>query len=323
MGDLHEQLRLFGFNELSRQAKGNPAMNRLMRAATAVLIEPEDEDLSFLHSGLCQTALPHTRPEDNAQPWERRSTRASLIVEPGTIRGESGRFEYVGVPYGPKARLIMIYLQSEGVKNRIVPLGSSMSAWMRSLGLPVSGGKRGTIKEVKEQILRIANCSLKLEWEDDLAGGVVTSIERTTIVRGLKMWAEQPGRDKWPTHVELSREFHEHLKTHAVPLDKRAIAQLAGNSFALDLYATLAYRLPHLREPLHQRWSQLQGQFGSSIEATHVFAFRLRKLLPTVLAVYEGAQVDVSRTGLTLKPSKPPVPRTVVTVRGLTALTPE
>ncbi|MFX5987632.1 replication protein RepA, partial [Acinetobacter baumannii] len=93
-------------------------------------------------------------------------------------------------------------------------------------------------------------------------------------------WAEAPGRERWPTHVELSREFHEHLRNHAVPLDRRAIAKLAGNSMALDLYATLAYRLPRLEQPVHLRWAQLQSQFGTEIEATRTFAQRLRKVLP-------------------------------------------
>jgi hypothetical protein len=320
MGEMHDQLRLFGFDEVIKQAKGDSSRSRLVRAAAEILVEPDEDDLSFLHSGLCQTALPHTRPADNSRPWERRSAKVSLIVEPGTVRSDNGVLEYVGVPYGSKARLIMIYLQSEGVKSQVVPLGSSMSAWMRSLGLAVTGGKKGTIREVKEQVLRIANCSLKLEWEDEIAGGIQTSMERTTIVRGLKMWAERPGREKWPTHVELSREFHEHLQAHAIPLDKRAIAHLAGNSFALDLYATLAYRLPRLEHPTHVRWAQLQGQFGSNIETTHQFAYRLRKILPAVLTVYEGAQVEVSRHGLTLKPSKPTVPKTTIQGHGLKVL---
>ena len=52
---------------------------------------------------------------------------------------------HVGVPYGSHARLIMLHLQSEGLKSRTVSLGPSLSAFLRSLGLPVSGGPRGSI----------------------------------------------------------------------------------------------------------------------------------------------------------------------------------
>ena len=60
---------------------------------------------------------------------------------------------------------------------------------------------------------------------------------------------------------------HEHLREHAVPLDKRAIAHLSGNSLGLDLYALLAYRLPRLKQPVHLRWAALQEQIGSEESA--------------------------------------------------------
>jgi hypothetical protein len=322
MSQVHEQLKLFGFGEAVRRAEGDRARIRRIQNAASMMNAPTDDDLSFLHSGLCQTALPHARPTDNTQVWVRRSSRCALVVEPGTmLNQETGNYEHIGVPYGSRARLIMIYLQSEGVKNRIVLLGSSMSAWMRSLGLAVTGGKKGTIREVKEQVQRIAMCSLKLEWTDMLAdGGQLTNLERTNIIKGLTLWAQAPGREKWPTHVELSQEFHEHLREHAVPLDRRAVAKLAGNSMGLDLYATLAYRLPRLEHSVSLKWAQLQQQFGTEIEATRTFAQRLRKVLPDVLAVYEGAALEVTRHGLTLKPSKAAVPSSLISMTGLRAL---
>ena len=43
------------------------------------------------------------------------------------------------------------------LEDRTVSLGPSMSAWIRSLGLPVTGGPRGTIQAIREQSLRIAH----------------------------------------------------------------------------------------------------------------------------------------------------------------------
>lgn len=292
----------------------------IRRAGASILPQPpSDEDLSWMHSGLCQTALPHVAPKSNTQVWERRSSRCALIVEPGTVRdADTGQHVYVGVPYGPRARLIMIYLQTMGVHDRMVPLGRSMSAWIRSLGIAVTGGQRGTIAAVKEQILRIASCSLKLEWTDaDADGGEITTLERTQIVRGLRLWAERPGREKWPTHVELSHEFHAHLREHAVPLDKRAIAMLSGNSMALDLYTLLAYRLPRLSEPAYVPWTQLMGQFGSDCQTVRNFALKIRRVLPDVLSVYDGARVEEGKHGLVLQPGPAAVRRQAVSYAGL------
>src|SRR5215213_426761 len=131
---------------------------------------PSAEDIAFMHSGLCQTCLTHSKPESNRDVWQRRSGRFSLTVQPGILEQKklAGRKAiteaekealWVGIPYGPKARLILIYLQSEGLKSRTVSMGASMSAWIRSLGLAVTGGSRGTIAAVREQVLRIARCS--------------------------------------------------------------------------------------------------------------------------------------------------------------------
>ncbi|MBV8616091.1 MAG: hypothetical protein JOY66_20290 [Acetobacteraceae bacterium] len=128
---------------------------------------------------------------------------------------------YVGVPYGPKSRLIMIHLQTEGLKSRTVNLGASFSAFMRSLGLAVTGGKRGTIGAVREQALRIAQCRFTMQWDEaNSAGEGRAIIANTSIVDGLELW--RAGGQEWAETVELSEKFHAHLREHAVPLDKRA-----------------------------------------------------------------------------------------------------
>ena len=77
----------------------------------------------------------------------------------------------MGVPYGSRARLIMIHLQSEGVKNWAVNLGKSLSSFLRSLGLSVTGGQRGSINAIREQSLRIARCGITMQWSEDNADG--------------------------------------------------------------------------------------------------------------------------------------------------------
>ena len=108
--------------------------------------------------------------------------------------------------------------------------------------------------------------------------------------------------------MELSEQFYRHLKEHAVPLDKRAIARLAGNSLGLDLYALFAYRLPRLKGDLHLRWAHLQEQLGSGEAAVTSLAQRLRDVLPNVLGVYPDAKVEVTRHGLLLRPHCPRYP---------------
>ena len=90
---------------------------------------------------------------------------------------------YVGVPYGTKARLILIHLQTEGLKSRVVPLDASLSAFMRSLGISVQGGQRRSIAPFREQCPRIACANSKLQWSE----GSRVMVSETKIVEGLEL----------------------------------------------------------------------------------------------------------------------------------------
>lgn len=320
MAEIHRQLALFGSDELKRQAELIPDMRRRMRelnlieAASSVLGEISPEDLAFQHSGLCQTFLPHVRPASNDLIWQRSAGRFHLMVSPGVIRDASGQAKRVGVPFGPRARLIMIFLQSEGVKSRTVSMGKTMSAWIRSLNLPVTGGPRGTMQSVQDQALRIARCEFTMQWDAATKDGVQqTIIKDQRLVSGM-MWqgSDNDHAGSWSSEVELSREFHEALREHAVPLPKDAIAFLQNNSLGLDLYALFAYRLPRLQRPLLLTWKMLATQTGSEAVRPSHLSQRCKKELPDVLAVYPHADVRHHRNGLMLHPSRPPVPKTMV-----------
>ena len=333
-----QQLELTGLEESLRLAEAEgatPTERKRLRERLEVTHQlmgdlPALDDVAFLHSGLCQTYLPHTRPKENHSVWRREAGRFTLIVTPGVLddrpRDPSRRAGprevtdlYIGVPFGPKARLILIYLQTEGRKSRVVNMGPSMSAWIRSLGLAVTGGQKGTINAVREQVMRIARCSFTLQWEDkDAAGNTTMSVRDQRIVEGLSLWNAASDASQWSATVELGQQFYEHLKEHSVPLDKRAISHLSNNSLGLDLYTLFAYRLPRLNRDLHLSWSQLLDQLGTSEKQTKTVAYRIREALPDVMAGYPDAKVEVTRHGLLLKPSLPAVPRTMV--RGVTLL---
>ena len=312
-----DQLEMFGLEGARRLAENASTSarerSRLLRRVdvTHELMSelPTGEDLSFLHSGLCQTCLPHSKPAENHTIWQRKSGRFSLTVQPGTF-DDGGGSRYVGVPYGPKARLILIHLQTEGMKSRTVNLGGSFSAFMRSLGLAITGGKRGTIGAVREQSLRIAQCRFNMQWSGEPGAGPQHVVANTQIVDRLELWSST--RQGWSETVELSEKFHAHLREHAVPLDRRGLAHLSANSLGLDLYALFAYRLPRLERDVHLRWGALLEQIGAAEKTTNTVAQRIRDVMPDVLTAYPHAKVEVTPHGLLLKPSAAAVPKTMV-----------
>ncbi len=73
-----------------------------------------------------------------------------------------------------------------------------------------------------------------------------------------------------------------------MPLDKRAIAHLAGNSLGLDLYTLFACRLPRLKDDLYLSWLQMRDQLGSGEAHARSLAQRIRDVLPELAAVSRG-----------------------------------
>ena len=106
--------------------------------AAAAYLSSEDSEIGFLYSGWAQAALPHKRLPDDAH-WQVQTDRVTLIVQPGLRAIQGGEAVSVGVPYGSRARLILLYLQTEALKSssREVELGRSLHMWLTRLEIPI------------------------------------------------------------------------------------------------------------------------------------------------------------------------------------------
>ena len=112
-----------------------PIQQRLIELGADIATTPP-EDMAFQHTILCQTSLPAARPEAGRLVWERRQGRATLLVEAGkAINPRTGHFEQLCLPYGPKARLLLMHLNSEAVRRQspVIPVEDTMTAFFRRL----------------------------------------------------------------------------------------------------------------------------------------------------------------------------------------------
>src|SRR5689334_13589845 len=113
MGTVHSLLASNG-----RKAALEAGFERPVVEAAAAYLADEDSGLGFAYSGWAQCALPHKRLADDA-PWGIVSENVRLMVEPGRRQNvhQSGNqsFEFIGVPFGSHARLILLYLQTEAL----------------------------------------------------------------------------------------------------------------------------------------------------------------------------------------------------------------
>jgi len=269
-----------------------------------------DEDVgipSFLYSGWCLTTLPHSRIPDG-DAWELSNGNLTLLVEPGRrVRPGSGS-EFVGVPYGATARLILVYLQTQALRtgSRHIELGRSMKAWFDRLEKS-PGGK--SYKLVRDQAERIALAKFSFHAERE----GVRAVRNTTIVEeGLLFVDNADSRQQsiFTEGVVLSEPFFRALREHAVPLEERALRQIRTSSLAIDTYAWLAFRLRSLTKPMPITWASLHAQFGRGYSQRAAFKRAFRRALKDALAVYpEAAEhgVEETDTGLVLRYVRPPV----------------
>ena len=299
MGTVHQLIEARG----KQGALELGGLERREIEAAAAYMSDEDNAVGFLYSGWCQAALPHRRLPD-AEGWQIQSERVTLVVEPGMRPTATGKPAPVGVPYGSRARLILIYLQSEAIrtKSREIELGGSLRAWLSRLGIP-QGGK--SIAAVREQAERLSLCRLTFRVQSGNSMGLVNQ----SIVDTALFLDNQDDRQPslFLEKAKLSEGFYAQLQKHPVPLEESAIRAVSNNSQALDIYAWLAYRLHSLSAPRSITWRALRPQFGASFGRLDNFRARFNENLRLALAVYPAARVDVDEKGLVLHPSRPPV----------------
>jgi hypothetical protein len=230
-----------------------------------------------------------------------------VIDRDGTARS-------IGYPFGTIPRLLLSWLSTEALRTKSaqLTLGTSLTEFMRTLELQPSGGKNGTITRLRRQMERLFQATLSVRWDGEgsrEAGG------RLNVASAYDLWWADTDPDRpslLPSTVRLSAEFYREVVEHPVPLDLAALRALRGSPLRLDIYAWLTYRMSYLQRRTEVPWEALRGQFGSNNADTPQGRAQFRKdferNLREVLVVYREANVEVSRGGVVLLPSRTHVP---------------
>jgi hypothetical protein len=298
------------FERLARQQlkPPTPAQQRVIEAAS---LADEDAALAILyqHSALCQTFLPYRNPGDEARSWERVNGDVRLKVLAGEVgHPVEDRFVPVGLPFGPKARLVLMHINQQALlaKSPEIEVQDTLTRFVsRSLNLD-TGGR--TIRTVKDQLARLSAASIRLAIRKE---GLTRTVN-SHIVSAFDIWFPKDDRQRvlWPSTIRLSLDYWESLKIHAVPLVEAHIAALSHSGMALDIYAWLAQRLHRVPsgKPALITWPILQAQFGMDYARLDNFRLAFRPALDQVLALYQTAKTALDSRGLTLHHSSPVVP---------------
>jgi hypothetical protein len=289
---------------------GERERHRLPDIVSTVSVTAVDpEILAFQHSIFCQTGLPYRNPGPEVREWERLNGGASLIVSAGKAFDPANkRWVQLGLPYGPKSRLVLIHLNTEAIRtgSPVVPVEDSLTAFVRRLLRYAPNGLE--IRQFKDQLGALAAANIRLGF---LQNEEHATTINTQIVHGFNIWMPKDQRQRvlWPTMIRLSHEYFESLKDHAVPLDERAVAALATSCMALDVYCWLAQRLHRVPSgrPLLVPWAGLKAQFGWHYGRMVDFRRDFRQVLAEIRAQYADARFDLDHRGMLLHHSPPPI----------------
>lgn len=295
---------------LERQIKGPSIIEqRLIEGAALAGDTSAPRDILYQHTVLCQTCLPFRDPGDDVRTWERLNGGVHLKVLAGdAMHPDQGRLVPVGLPFGPKARMILMHINQMALQQQTpeIEVQDSLTKFVRrTLELDPNGRN---MRMVKEQLSRLSAASIRLGIVKDGHALTVNS----NIVTAFDIWFPKDDRQRvlWPSTIRLSLDYWESLKAHAVPLDEDHIARLSHSALALDIYAWLSNRLHRIpkNRPAPVSWAALHSQFGQGYASVRKFRQVFRVALNEVRALYRAAHVE--------EPPQPTNPTRTLTERG-------
>ncbi|BAP87333.1 plasmid encoded RepA protein [Burkholderiales bacterium GJ-E10] len=264
-------------------------------------------DRVFVHPIMCQLGLPRSE-RGNELAFERRSGKATLRIEAGTLF-DGEKFVQQPLPYGTWPRLFFAFLNTQALitKSPEIYVGTKR-AFIRALGRNPNGGIRGSLAMFEKQVRATAASRIKLGWAD---GDLAHDFEDKPI-KHFATWIGADGRHPTcrPHHVTLSDSYYELLLERTVPLDWNALQALDDSALAMDVYAWMAHRLCRLDSKVDLHWNSLFEQFGSEYQgkdSKKTFRTKFALAVAAALRQYPRAKVALTKEGLRLFPSPPPI----------------
>lgn len=273
---------------------------------THLAIESEEAKragaLGFMARAFTIATMPHRDPKTAV--FERTNGDFSFMM--------MGRPK-IGLPYGSIPRLLVAWVSSEAVRtqSRHLELGDSLADFLRALNMYRTGGKRGDITRLRDQMRKLFSSRISLEYSGDKSW----EIQNLQLAdRAVVWWDPQDENDAgiWKSSLDLSENFFKEITEHPIPVDIRAIMALKASPLALDIYVWLTYRMSYLRRKTTIPWAGLRGQFGAGYamddQGLRNFRRAFLRELAKVVVIYPRCNVEDSERGLVLSPSPTHIP---------------
>lgn len=274
------------------------------------------QDVGYTSKLFVQALFPYRKTEGNNHTVE---------TPQGTITILSQR----GVPYGKYPRLIMAYIITRAVANagRLkegkitheealhIPLGHSMSHFLQAIGITGrgTGGATGNLKNIREQLLRIAGSFITVQSDD----GVHARGRNTQILEDWNLWFDprDPNQGSFmESELVLTPQFFKHIAESPIPIDLNVLREL-NKPRAMDIYIWLTVKQYWLaknnREAYTFTWDMIAANFATSeiTSTTQMRDFRRRtkEAIEEVSKVWPNSGIEANTDGVTVTRTAPSV----------------
>lgn len=268
---------------------------------------PTAEDIRHLHSVLAICGLPYERQPLEVRDFRRVQGNMGIMVQAGATLTPSGTWVDQPLPFGPKARLILMHLCSEAIRQKspTIEIAETFTAFVREMGFSDSGGKKGPLTAFKEQLNALSSCSIRISSTEPNK----MKAKQFFPIEDMEVWLSTDTRQKslWPSTVTFSSVMYESLQRHALPVNARVVKALQGSSRKLDIYFWLGWRLHNINEPLVISWDAIAEQFGTGFTRQRAFRAKFNEEIAHIKEVLPKLPMKLTDTGLILQPADPDV----------------
>jgi hypothetical protein len=254
------------------------------------------------------------RPKDE-RSFVRNTDEFSLSINApdlGVLGGGKDEKFNVGVPYGPKARLLTVWLSTvaqdpaRGPDDRWVDIGA-IKPWLQTIGISVNGESPSIAKEQMVRLsfasfnMQVRRSGLALFSDEKLIEKVIFTERDLDHYRRGEM-----GEVHWPVGVQLTPTAFQRFRENAIAIPTERLRAISHSAMAIDTFIYLCYRLPLIGpgEDELVSWKTLAAQFGSR-EPPSKFKENFLATVTAALAAYPEAKVELREDGLLLRHSSP------------------
>ncbi len=316
-----------------RSDQPHPLLDQLDLALETQNAGDDCLDVSYMSRSFCLSGLPLRRqflkdpstgkvlePRQEETVFSRTDGAVSLTIGSQPFVMPDKTRVTVGVPYGARARLLILWLttQARATQSRFLEIGR-IEDWLNDAGIAFNPD---SVSSAKEQLIRLsfANFTMVMKQDDYEFFTADRLIDKAVFQKDDIVNAKNGkfASVRLPLGVELSSKAYERFTGQGViPVSTEALRKISHNAMAIDIFLYLSYKLPliSLGDTELLSWSRLVNQFGNG-ETKSRFRQNFDPSISQALSAYRGANVDITKEGLVLRYSDPVEVRKMFVVSG-------